>query len=212
MEENMALAEDFLKYCTAYVLEHCAEDVAFFDKFVEKGLQERLRNVVANPFHRITYTAAVEMLNKPSVLKKAKFEVKPVWGEDLRTEHEKWLTDVEFKKPVIVTDYPRSFKAFYMRANDDGKTVQAMDILVPRIGEIIGGSVREERLEVLEARMAEMDVPTEGMQWYLDLRRYGSVPHAGFGMGFERLVMYVTGMANIRDVIPFPRFPGHADV
>lgn len=208
----MALAEDFLKYCTAYVLENCAEDVAFFDQFVEKGLSDRLRNVVANPFHRITYTAAVELLSAPAVLKKAKFEVKPVWGEDLRTEHEKWLTDVVFQKPVIVTDYPRSFKAFYMRANDDGKTVQAMDILVPRIGEIIGGSVREERLEVLEARMDEMDVPKDGMQWYLDLRKYGSVPHAGFGMGFERLVMYVTGMANIRDVIPFPRFPGHADV
>jgi asparaginyl-tRNA synthetase len=212
LAEDMALAEDYLKYCTAYVLEHCALDLEFFEKFVEKDLRARLQNVVDEPFVRLTYTEAVEILTDPKTLKAAKFEVKPSWGMDLGSEHERWLTDTVYKKPVIVTNYPKAIKAFYMRVNEDGKTVQGMDILVPRIGEIIGGSVREERLEVLEARMEEMGVEKSALQWYLDLRRFGTVPHAGFGLGFERLVMYVTGVSNIRDVIPFPRFPGHADI
>ncbi|KAA0168863.1 hypothetical protein FNF31_00024 [Cafeteria roenbergensis] len=212
LEEDMSLAEDYLKYCTAYVLEHCAADIEFFDQRVEKGLRDRLQNVVNEDFVRLSYTDAIEILCRPEVLKKAKFSIKPSWGMDMRSEHERYLTDVMFKKPVIVNNYPKDIKAFYMRANDDGRTVQAMDVLVPRIGELMGGSVREERLDVLEKRMEEMDVPKDNMQWYLDLRRFGTVPHAGFGLGFERLVMYVTGMENIRDVIPFPRYPGHADV
>jgi asparaginyl-tRNA synthetase len=212
LADDMALAEDYLKYCTQFVLDNCGGDLAFFNQRVEKGLIERLKLVVSTPFHRMTYTEAIELLTKPSTLKKAKFEVVPHWGVDLGSEHERYLTDVVFKKPVIVTDYPKDIKAFYMRMNDDGKTVAAMDILIPRIGEVIGGSQREERLDVLTARMEEMGVPEDDLKWYMDLRRFGSVPHAGFGLGFERLVMYLTGVQNIRDVIPYPRAPGKLSV
>mmetsp|Transcript_19201 Transcript_19201/g.67772 ORF Transcript_19201/g.67772 Transcript_19201/m.67772 type:complete len:753 (-) Transcript_19201:131-2389(-) len=212
LKTNMDLAEDYVKFCTQFCLDHCAADLEFFDQRVEKGLIKRLQAVVAAPFERITYTRAIEILTDPKILKKAKFDEKPFWGIDLGSEHERYLTDVIFNKPVIVTDYPKGIKAFYMKLSEDGKTVRAMDILVPRIGELVGGSQREEKLEVLEARMEEMGVEKEALQWYLDLRRYGSVPHSGFGLGFERLVMYVTGMAHIRDVIPFPRWPGHASV
>jgi asparaginyl-tRNA synthetase len=208
LSDDMALAEDYLKYCTQFVLDNCGADLAFFDERVEKDLIERLKLVVSTPFHRMTYTDAIELLTKPETLEKAEFDVVPHWGIDLGSEHERYLTDVVFKKPVIVTDYPKGIKAFYMRMNDDNKTVAAMDILVPRIGEVIGGSAREERMDVLKARMEEMGIPQEELQWYLDLRRFGSVPHAGFGLGFERLVMYLTGVQNIRDVIPYPRAPG----
>jgi asparaginyl-tRNA synthetase len=208
LADDMALAEDYLKYCTQFVLDNCGADVVFFDERVEKGLMERLKLVVSTPFHRMTYTEAIVLLTQPDTLEKAGFEVVPYWGMDLGSEHERYLTDVVFKKPVIVTDYPKDIKAFYMRMNDDGRTVAAMDILVPRIGEVIGGSQREERLDVLMARMEEMSIPQDDLRWYTDLRRFGSVPHAGFGLGFERLVMYLTGVQNIRDVIPYPRAPG----
>lgn len=212
LEDDMALAEDFLKYCTAYVLEHCRSDLEFFEDRVEKGLIARLENVVREPFQRMTYRQAIELLQQPEMLARGKFEVPPSWGMDMGSEHERFLTDQVFKKPVIVTNYPKEIKAFYMRLDEDGRTVQGMDILVPQIGEIIGGSVREERLDVLLRRCTECHVDTSTIDWYLDLRRHGTVPHAGFGLGFERLVMYVSGMSNIRDAIPFPRFPGHADV
>lgn len=212
LETDMDVAEDYIKFCTQFALDNCAADLAFFDSKIEKGLLQRLNAVIAQPFERVTYTRAIEILTDPKVLKKAKFEVKPHWGIDLGSEHERYLTDTIFKKPVIVTDYPKDIKAFYMKVGEDGRTVRAMDILVPGIGELVGGSQREERLEVLEARMEEMGVEREALQWYLDLRRYGSVPHSGFGLGFERLVMFVTGVTHIRDVIPFPRWPGRADV
>jgi len=239
LNDDMALAEDYLKFCVQFVLDHCAEDLAFFDKFTEKGLRERLKNVVATPFARLTYTEAIELLMTHKREKKVKFNKKaekkdPLrWGIDLRSEHERYLSETVFKKPVIVTDYPASFKAFYMKLNDedvdvellkkltpgsskgaalpDGKTVRAMDILVPNIGEIIGGAQREDRLDVLERRIRAQGSEPEDFKWYLDLRRFGSVPHAGFGLGFERLVQFCTGVANIRDVIPFPRWPGNAD-
>eukprot|EP01029_Cantina_marsupialis_P027356 TRINITY_DN7632_c0_g1_i1.p1 TRINITY_DN7632_c0_g1~~TRINITY_DN7632_c0_g1_i1.p1 ORF type:complete len:753 (-),score=298.07 TRINITY_DN7632_c0_g1_i1:212-2443(-) len=211
--DDMNLAEDFLKYCTAYVLENCRGDLEFFQTAgVEKGLIARLENVVDEPFARITYTEAINLITDPKVMKKAKFEVKPEWGIDMGSEHERYLTEVIYKKPVIVTDYPKDFKAFYMKQNEDGKTCRAMDVLVPKIGEIMGGSQREEDLEKLHKRAEEMNVHIEGLWWYEDLRKYGSCPHAGFGLGFERLVMYVTGVDNIRDVIPFPRYPGHAEI
>ena len=213
LEADMDLAEDYLKFCTAYALKHCADDVAYFELIGEKGLRDRLQAVVDTPFRRITYTEAQELLCDPKLQKKhkAKFKETPGWGKDLASEHEKFLTDSVFKCPVVVTDWPKEIKAFYMRANEDGKTVAAMDVLVPKIGEVIGGSAREERLDVLKARMADAGVEEEHLQWYMDLRRFGTCPHAGFGLGFERLLMYVTGMENIRDVIPFPRYPGHAD-
>jgi asparaginyl-tRNA synthetase len=189
------------------VRENAPEEMAFFNKFIDTGLNERLDIVVNSPFEHITYTQAVEILEKSG----QKFEFPVGWGKELQTEHEKYLTEVVYKKPVFVTDYPKDFKAFYMRQNDDGKTVAAMDLLVPGIGEIIGGSQREERLEKLEARMKEMKLDPKEYWWYLDLRRYGGVPHAGFGLGFERLIMYLTGMENIRDVIPFPRTPKNAE-
>lgn len=207
INDDMDLAEAYLKYVITYLFENCASDMAFFDKFIEKGLIDRLRNVINNPFERITYTQAIELLEKAP--KKFEFPVK--WGCDLQSEHERYLTEEHFKKPVIVTGYPKEIKAFYMRRNKDDKTVAAMDVLVPGIGELIGGSQREERLEILEKRLEEMKLNKKDYWWYLDLRKYGSIPHAGFGVGFERLVLFATGMENIRDVIPFPRYPEHAE-
>ncbi|EGZ12987.1 hypothetical protein PHYSODRAFT_354926 [Phytophthora sojae] len=210
LKDDIDLAEDYLKFCVQYALDHCTEDLEFFNKNVEKGLLERLAATVESPFVRISYTDAVELLLKPEHLKKGKFSVKPVWGTDFGSEHERYLTETVYKKPVVIYDYPKEFKSFYMRLNDDGKTVAAADVLVPNVGEIIGGSAREERLDVLEARIRESGANPEDYKWYLDLRKYGSVPHAGFGLGFERLIRYVTGIENIRDVIPFPRWPGNA--
>lgn len=207
LKMNMECAEAYLKFCVQYVLKHCHEDLEFFDKFIENGLLARLQNVVASPFAHITYTEAIDILKKSG----KKFEFPFDWGTDLQSEHERYLAEEHFKKPVILTDYPAGIKAFYMRANTDGKTVAAMDILVPKIGEIIGGSQREERLDVLEKKLEQFGLNRSDYWWYLELREYGSVPHAGFGLGFERLVLFVTGMENIRDVIPFPRFPGHAE-
>lgn len=209
--DDMDVAEDYVKFCTAYVLEHCSEDLDFFEKMFEKGLKDRLKNCLESPFARITYTEAIEIISKPENLELGKFEVKPYWGMDLGSEHERFLTEKIYKKPVIVTGYPKEIKAFYMKLNPDGKTVAAMDILFPTIGELIGGSQREENLEVLEQRMDELGMDKKGLQWYLDLRRYGTCVHSGFGLGFERLVMYVTGIENIRDVIPYPRWPKNAD-
>jgi asparaginyl-tRNA synthetase len=207
LPDNMALAEDFLKSLFAVILKDCAEDLAFFDAHIEKGIIETLRSVAESSFAHITYTDAVKVLEKNA----AACEFKPFWGCDLQSEHEKFLTEKVAGGPVIVTDYPREIKAFYMKQNDDGKTVRAMDVLVPRLGEIIGGSEREENLEALEERMAGLGMDRAAYTWYLDLRRYGTVPHSGFGLGFERLIQYVTGMANIRDVIPYPRAVGQAE-
>lgn len=204
---DMALAEKMLKYLIRAVLEELPEEMEFFNKFIDPGLLERLQSIVAADFARVTYTEAVEILEKSG----EKFAYPVKWGIDLQTEHERYLTDQVYKKPVFVTDYPKDIKAFYMRINEDGKTVAAMDLLVPGVGEIIGGSQREERLDYLEKRMDEMGLKREDYAWYLDLRRFGSVPHSGFGLGFERLVMYLSGMANIRDVIPFPRTPKNAE-
>ncbi|MEN8199557.1 MAG: asparagine--tRNA ligase [Thermodesulfobacteriota bacterium] len=203
---NMELATEMLKYLLVDVMENCSEDLALFDKFIEKGLLKKLQNVVENDFVHLTYTAAVEELTASG----KEFEYPLEWGMDMQSEHERYLTEEIYKCPVIVSDYPASIKPFYMRVSDDGKTVAAMDILVPGIGEIVGGSQREERFDVLEARMKEAGIDCEEYSWYLDLRRYGTVPHAGFGLGFERLVQFVTGMSNIREVIPFPRTPGFA--
>lgn len=207
INDNMDNAESYLKYVFAYVLNNCQEDMRFFDKHVSNGIVERLQAIVDTPFERATYTYAVRILEKAN--KAFEFPVK--WGLDLQSEHERYLAEEFFSKPVIITDYPKEIKSFYMRGNEDGKTVAAMDVLMPRIGEIIGGSQREERLDVLEARMKELKLPKEEYWWYLELRKYGSVPHAGYGVGFERLIQFVTGMENIRDVIPFPRYPGKAD-
>nr|WP_321299550.1 asparagine--tRNA ligase [uncultured Sphaerochaeta sp.] len=207
LTQNMEIAEAFLKYLFKTVLEKCSEDMAFFSKFVESGMEETLRTIVDTPFAHLTYTEAVKELEKHN----DEFEFPVSWGSDLQSEHEKYLTEVVCKRPVIVTDYPKEIKAFYMKLNEDGKTVRGMDVLVPRLGEIIGGSEREANLEVLTKRMEELKLDPEAYWWYLDLRRYGSVPHAGFGLGFERLVQYVTGMGNIRDVIPYPRAPKLAD-
>ncbi len=207
LEGDMALAEEFLREVIGEALETCAEDLAFFDARIEPDLLRTLNHVVASGFERMTYTEAVHALRASGHA----FEYPVEWGSDLQSEHERWLTEVHVGRPVIVTDYPKEIKAFYMRLNDDGRTVRAMDVLAPRVGEIIGGSQREERLDVLDARIAEAGLPIEPYWWYRDLRRFGSVPHAGFGLGFERLVMYVTGMKNIRDVIPYHRTPGHAE-
>ncbi|KNF09904.1 asparagine--tRNA ligase AsnS [Gottschalkia purinilytica] len=201
LKDDMELAEDMLKYIIRYVMENAPEEMEFFNSFVDKGLIERLENIVNSDFETITYTEAVDILEKVN----DKFDYPVEWGLDLQTEHERYLTEEVFKKPVFVTDYPKDIKAFYMRINDDNKTVAAMDLLVPGIGEIIGGSQREERLDVLEARIKEMGMNLEDYWWYLDLRKYGGTKHAGFGLGFERAIMYMTGMSNIRDVIPFPR-------
>jgi asparaginyl-tRNA synthetase len=207
LNDNMDCAEAYLKYVLKYVLENCEEDMQFFNKMIEPGLIERLEHVANTPFERTTYTNAVHILEKAN----KSFEFPVQWGLDLQSEHERYLAEEFFRKPVIITDYPKQIKAFYMRSNEDGKTVAAMDVLVPKIGEIIGGSQREERLDLLETKLKELGLPLEDYWWYLELRRYGSVPHAGFGAGFERLVQFATGMENIRDVIPFPRYPGKAD-
>jgi asparaginyl-tRNA synthetase len=207
LEGDMDLAEAFLKYVFQYVLDHCPEDMAFFNERIDDSVLKTAENIVNNEFAKLTYTEAIALLEKCD----RQFEYPVSWGLDMQSEHERYLAEEYFKKPVIVTDYPADIKAFYMRMNDDGKTVRAMDILAPKIGEIIGGSQREERLDVLERRMDQLDIPKESLWWYLELRRYGTVPHAGFGLGFERLVQFMTGMANIRDVIPFPRSPLNAE-
>ena len=204
---DMDWAESFLKYVFRYVLEHCPEDMDFFNLRIDKSVLETAQLIIDQPFERMTYTEAVERLEKSGQA----FEFPVEWGIDLQSEHERYLTEELIKRPVIVTDYPKDIKAFYMRMNDDQKTVAAMDILVPKIGELVGGSQREERLDVLESRMTALGLNSEDYWWYLDLRRYGTVPHAGFGLGFERLVQFMTGMQNIRDVIPFPRTPMSAD-
>src|SRR5688572_28983246 len=224
LEDNMNLAEDFIKYIIRFAMEHNREDLEFLaqrlaeeekqlpqDKRSEMGLIEKLEFVLNNNFERVTYTEAIDILLNSPAYKKKKFQFEVKWGIDMQSEHERYLVEKHFKKPVIVTGYPKEIKAFYMRQNDDGKTVAAMDILAPGIGEIVGGSQREERLEKLTERMKEMHIPLEEMWWYLDTRRFGSVPHAGFGLGFERMVLFVTGMTNIRDVIAFPRTPKNAE-
>ena len=201
LKDDMVLAESMIKYVIRYTLKQCPEEMKFFNEFIDKGLLERLNHVLNSEFGHVTYTEAIKILEKHN----DEFDYKVFWGCDLQTEHERYLTEKEFKRPVFVTDYPKEIKAFYMKLNDDGKTVAAMDCLVPGIGEIIGGSQREDQLDLLEARMDELGLNKEDYAFYLDLRRYGSVRHAGFGLGFERCVMYLTGMANIRDVVPFPR-------
>lgn len=207
LKDNMKLAEDMLKYVISYVMEEAPEEMAFFNQFVDKTLLERLNFIVNSEFKRVTYTEAVELLEKSG----KKFEYPVKWGSDLQTEHERYLTEEIFKMPIFVTDYPKEIKAFYMRQNEDGKTVAAMDCLVPGVGEIIGGSQREERLDVLVERIKELGLHEEDYWWYLELRKYGGTKHAGYGLGFERLIMYITGMTNIRDVIPFPRTTGNAE-
>lgn len=204
---DMDMAEKFLKTVLKSVMTDCADDMEFFNLRVDNTVLETLTNVIENPFERISYTDAINILQKTS--KPFEYDVK--WGIDLQSEHERFLTEEHFKKPIIVTDYPKDIKAFYMYCNDDEKTVRAMDILVPRIGEIVGGSQREDRLDILKSRLNQMNLNVDDYWWYLDLRRYGSVPHAGFGLGFERLIQFLTGMKNIREVIPFPRVPGHAE-
>lgn len=208
LNDNMDLAEDMMKYIITYVMEHAKDEMDFFNQFVDKGLIERLNNVVNNEFERITYTKAIEILEK----NKDNFEFPVAWGSDLQTEHERYLTEEVFKKPVFVTDYPKDIKAFYMKMNDDGKTVAAMDLLVPGVGEIIGGSQREENLDVLLKRMEDMGLNEEDYWWYLDIRKYGGTRHAGYGLGFERAIMYLTGMSNIRDVVSFPRTVHNCDI
>ncbi len=223
INDNMNLAEDFTKYLIKYILEHYPDDLAFLDQRIQDaekqmkaelrrpmGLIETLKFVVENDFERLTYTEAVNILLNSKPHKKGKFQFPIEWGSDLQAEHERWLVEKKFKKPVIVVDYPKDIKAFYMRQNEDGKTVAAMDVLFPGIGEVIGGSQREERLDKLTQRMKEMDIHEEELSWYLDLRKFGGAPHSGFGLGFERMVLFITGMTNIRDVIPFPRTPGSA--
>lgn len=208
--ENMQLAEDFIKYCVQWALDNCAEDVKFLNDMFDKELIERLQGVLKDPFVRLSYTDGVKILEE-AVAKGHKFEFPIFWGADLASEHERYLVEVHFKRPVILTDYPKEIKSFYMKQNDDGKTVRAMDVLFPKIGEIIGGSQREEDYEKLRTRAQEMDVPEKDIWWYLDTRRFGTAPHSGFGLGFERLLLFVTGMSNIRDVIPFPRTPKNAE-
>jgi len=222
--DDMDLAEDFVKFLINYVLEKYPDDLEFLDQRIQQeeknmpkekrrpmGLVEMLRFVVDNDFERITYSDAINILRNSKPFKKGRFEFEPTWGEDLHAEHERFLVEKKFKKPVIVRDYPKDIKAFYMRMNEDDKTVAAMDVLFPFIGEVIGGSQREERIDVLKSRMADMDIPEEELSWYLDLRRFGGAPHSGFGLGFERMVLFITGMNNIRDVIPFPRTPKTAE-
>ena len=205
--DNMDLAEDFIKYCISYALDHCKDDIDFLAEHYDPELVERLKFVVDNEFVRLTYTEGVKILEESG----HKFEFPVYWGADLQSEHERFLVEEHFKKPVILTDYPKEIKAFYMKLNEDGKTVRAMDVLFPKIGEIIGGSEREENYEKLSKRIEELYIQMKDMWWYLDTRRFGTVPHAGFGLGFERLVLFVTGMTNIRDVIPFPRTPNNAE-
>ncbi len=207
LEDDMRVAQEMVKYVIRYVLETCPQDMEFFNNFIDKGLLERLHKLIDADFGKVTYAEAIEILQKSG----EKFEYPIGWGEDLQTEHERYLTEVVFQKPIFVTDWPKEIKAFYMRLNDDGKTVAAMDMLVPGVGELIGGSQREERLDLLEKRIEELGMEKESYAWYLDLRRYGGVTHSGFGLGFERLVMYLTGISNIRDVEPFPRTVGNAE-
>ena len=210
IEENMQLAQDFIQYCVRWALEHCEEDLAFLCKMYDAELIDRLKFVTENDFKRLTYTEGVEIL-KAAIAGGQKFEYPVDWGTDLQSEHERYLVEEHFKRPVILTDYPKEIKSFYMKQNADGKTVRAMDVLFPKIGEIIGGSQREENYEKLQQRADEMGVPTKDIWWYLDTRRFGTAPHSGFGLGFERLMLFVTGMQNIRDVIPFPRTPRNAE-
>jgi len=224
LKDNMDLTEDFLKYIVAYVLENCSDDLDFLDERESKEQQakpqkdrneltllERLKFVVENDFKRLTYTEAIDVLRNSKPYKKKQFQYDVEWGIDLQSEHERCLVEREFKCPVILSDYPADIKAFYMRQNDDNKTVAAMDVLFPGIGEIVGGSQREERLDMLKKKCADFNIPEEELDWYLDTRRFGTAEHAGFGLGFERMVMFVTGMTNIRDVIPFPRTPQNAE-
>lgn len=205
--DNMDLAEEFIKYCIKYALEHCADDIQFLNDMFDKELIERLHFVIENEFVRLSYSEGIKILEESG----KKFEFPVYWGVDLASEHERYLVEQHFKKPVILTDYPKEIKAFYMKMNDDGKTVRAMDVLFPKIGEIIGGSQREENYDKLVGRINELGIPMKDMWWYLDTRRFGTVPHSGFGLGFERLILFVTGMQNIRDVIPFPRFPNNCE-
>lgn len=210
IEENMDLAEDFIKHCVRWALERCADDIAFLAEHYDKELVERLKFVLDKPFKRLTYTEGIEIL-EAAVKAGRKFEFPIYWGADMSSEHERYLVEEHFKTPVIVTDYPKEIKSFYMKLNEDGKTVRGMDVLFPKIGEIIGGSEREADYDKLKARAEEMGVPDKDIWWYMDTRRYGTAPHSGFGLGFERLLLFVTGMTNIRDVIPFPRTPRNAD-
>ena len=209
-DELMALEEDFIKYCVRWALEHCMDDLEFLNQFVDKGLIERLRSVVDTDFVHLEYTEGIRILQE-AIKNGKKFEFPCNWGDDLSSEHERYLVEEHFRKPVIMTDYPKDIKAFYMKLNEDGKTVQGTDVLFPQIGEIIGGSVREESLDKLNAEIERRNIPMKDMWWYLDTRRFGAAPHAGFGLGFERLMLFVTGMQNIRDVIPFPRTPKSAE-
>jgi asparaginyl-tRNA synthetase len=208
LEGDMDVAEAMVKYIIRTVLERCPAEMEFFNKFVDKGLLERLDNVLNNEFKRLTYTEAIEILKNSG----EPFEYPVEWGVDLQSEHERYITEKVFGKPVFLTDYPKEIKSFYMRQNDDGKTVAAADLLVPGVGEIVGGSQREERYDVLDARCKELGMDMSEYQWFLDLRKYGGVKHAGFGLGFERMVMYLTGMQNIRDVLPFPRTAGNLEM
>lgn len=210
LAELMDLEEEFIKYCVSWALEHCMDDLTFLNNMIDKGLIERLKSVVSTEFVRLPYTEGIKIL-EAEIAKGKKFEFPVFWGCDLASEHERFLVEEHFKKPVIMIDYPKEIKAFYMKQNTDGKTVQGTDVLFPQIGEIIGGSVREENYDKLMARIQELNIPMKDMWWYLDTRKYGSCPHAGFGLGFERLMLFVTGMQNIRDVIPFPRTPKTAD-
>lgn len=210
IEENMDLAEDFIKYCVRWALERCSDDIAFLSEHYDKELVERLNFILEKPFKRLTYTEGIEILES-AVKDGRKFEFPIYWGADMSSEHERYLVEEHFKTPVIVTDYPKEIKSFYMKLNEDGKTVRGMDVLFPKIGEIIGGSERESDLEKLSARAEEMGVPDKDIWWYMDTRRYGTAPHSGFGLGFERLLLFVTGMTNIRDVIPLPRTPRNAE-
>ncbi|MBR6488980.1 MAG: asparagine--tRNA ligase, partial [Muribaculaceae bacterium] len=207
INDNMDLAEEFIKYCVKYALDNCQDDIAFLNKMYDNSLIDRLNSVLNDEFVRLTYTEGIKILEESG--KKFEFPVK--WGVDLQSEHERYLVEEHFKRPVILTDYPKAIKAFYMKQNDDGKTVRAMDVLFPQIGEIIGGSEREASYDKLMNRINELGIPMKDMWWYLETRKYGTVPHSGFGLGFERLVLFVTGMANIRDVIPFPRTPNNCE-
>ena len=207
LKANMDLAEAMVKYIIKYVMDECPEEMAFFNQFIEKGLIDKLNNVLNNEFARVTYTEAIDIL----LASGQKFDYPVKWGIDLQSEHERFLAEKHFGKPVFLVDYPKEIKAFYMKLNEDGKTVRAMDLLAPGIGEIIGGSQREDDVEILERKMDECGLSKEDYKFYLDLRRFGSFPHSGYGLGFERMMMYITGMTNIRDVIPFPRTPGNAE-
>ena len=210
MNDLMDLEEDFIKYCVQWALDHCQDDLEFLNKMIDKTLIERLKGIVSGSFVRLPYTEGIRILEE-AVANGHKFEFPVSWGMDLASEHERFLVEEHFKKPVIMTDYPKEIKAFYMKINEDGKTVQGTDVLFPQIGEIIGGSVREENYDKLMGEIESRNIPMKDMWWYLDTRKYGSCPHGGFGLGFERLILFVTGMQNIRDVIPFPRTPKTAE-